>query len=90
MIPYGMSLPNMNRPMKEFEIAILNDRVRIDNNPLNKWCLGNTSPKVDIHENIYPVKTNVENKIDGTVAMLISYGVCLQNEYPIAMGAVLS
>lgn len=90
MIPYGMSLPNMNRPMKEFEIAILNDRVRIDNNPLNKWCLGNTSPKVDIHENIYPVKTNAENKIDGTVAMLISYGVCLQNEYPIAMGAVLS
>lgn len=82
MIPYGMNMANMNRPMKEFEVKILNDSVIIDKNPVTKWCLKNTCLKIDRNENIYPVKTNAENKIDGMVAMMIAYGVCLQNEYP--------
>ena len=83
MMPYGMNVKNMNTPMKSFEMLILNDKVVIDNNPVTKWCLKNTCAKTDKNENLYPIKTNMESKIDGAVSMLISLGVLMREECPI-------
>ena len=49
------------------------------NNPIEKWCLLNTSVKTDINGNIQPVKgSDQRNRIDGTAALLDGF-VVLQN-----------
>ena len=50
------------------------------NNPIDKWCLSNTSIDVDKNDNIQPIKTSKQRKrIDGAAALLDAY-VVLQDK----------
>lgn len=66
----------LSEPMKQLEADLKNKIVIYDNNPILKWCLANTQAKVDVNGNIQPSKLNSKYKrIDGTVALIISYAV---------------
>lgn len=75
--PYSQTLGSFNRPTKEFERLLKMGRVVIDNNPITRWMLQNVQIKEDYNQNAKPVKTVVENKIDGVIAMLEALGIYL-------------
>lgn len=84
MEPFSQSLFNFNRPTKEFERKVLSGKIKIDNNPINRWCINNAVLKTDNNGNAKPVKGNnsskaqKSNKIDGAIAMIQALGVYLQ------------
>jgi phage terminase large subunit-like protein len=65
-------------PMKQLGADLSAKRVVYNNSPVDKWCLANTSVKVDTNGNITPVKSSSPRKrIDGTAALLDAYVVLL-------------
>jgi phage terminase large subunit-like protein len=64
---------NMSAPMKEFEALVLSGRFHHDGNPLLTWMIGNTICRVSPrNESWYPIRENVERKIDGAVAIIFN------------------
>lgn len=75
--PYSQALWSFNKPTKELERLIRMDKVIIDNNEITRWCFGNVTLKTDHNENIKPVKTEAQQKIDGVISMIESLGIYL-------------
>lgn len=70
---------NFSPAMKEFEAAIDQRRFHHEGNPALTWMVGNTRCEVRRRtENWYPVRENVERKIDGTVAILLGLNRLMQ------------
>ena len=75
---YGQNMGNFNQPTKEFERLILSGKVILDNNEITRWCFQNAQIKEDMNENIKPIKTFKDKKIDGVIAIIQSLGVYFQ------------
>ena len=76
---YSQSIGNFNQPTKELERLILSGKVVIDNNEITRWCFSNVHIKEDHNENVKPIKTQKQMKIDGVIAMITALGCYLQN-----------
>lgn len=76
--PFSQALWNFNRPTKEYERLIKSGKIVIANNEITRWCFGNVSLKADHNENVKPIKTVAQNKIDGVIAMIEALGGYLQ------------
>lgn len=64
----------LSNPMKELEADIKAKRINYNNNPVLKWCLGNTTIQMDNKGNIQPKKGYSSLKrIDGTASLLDAY-----------------
>ena len=71
----------LSNPMKELEADIKAKRINYNNNPVTKWCLGNTVIQQDGKGNIQPKKGYSSIKrIDGTAAMLDAYVTYLNHK----------
>lgn len=81
MYPYSQAIGNFNRPTKEFERLILSDKFKIDNNPINRFCIDNCELKVDINGNCKPTGDHQQKKIDGVISMLNALGGYLTTIY---------
>ena len=68
----------MSPGMKELEAAIISKRLHHDGNPLLAWMIGNTRCRISQKENWYPVRENVERKIDGTIALILGNNRLMQ------------
>lgn len=68
---------NMSPGMKSLEADLKDKVVNYNRNPIDKWCLENTSCKVDNLGRIMPVKVqDMRNRrIDGAVTFIILYAV---------------
>ena len=55
-------------------------KIRINNNPINIFCLTNCVIDEDILENKKPVKASQYRKIDGAITMLMGLGSLLTYE----------
>ncbi|HLH36010.1 MAG TPA: terminase TerL endonuclease subunit [Alloacidobacterium sp.] len=66
------TIENMSAPMKELEAIVLSGRFHFDGNPVLSWMISNTVCHRDRKENIFPVRNRVQNKIDGTVALIMA------------------
>ena len=75
--PFSQALWNFNRPTKELERLIKCGKVVIDDNEITRWCFSNVSLKIDYNENVKPIKTEKQQKIDGVVAMIQALGAYL-------------
>jgi len=72
--PYSQSIGNFNKPTREFERLIRSKQVVIDNNEITLWMFRNVDLKSDWNNNIKPVKTSKDKKIDGIIAMIQALG----------------
>lgn len=84
MIEVRQGYKTLSPAMKELEADLKAKLVIYNNNPILKWCLTNTSVKMDENGNIRPVKgQNQRQRIDGMVSLLIAYVVLQQklNDY---------
>ena len=66
---------NMSNPMKLLEADLKSNLVNYNQNPIDIWCLSNTSVKTDNLGRIMPIKVqDMKNRrIDGAVTMIIAY-----------------
>lgn len=68
-------------PFKELGGLFADHRVCYQNNPMLRWCLGNTGKKSlnkDGIESVQPVKVATNRRIDGTVSLLNAF-TCYKN-----------
>ena len=72
IVEIKQTVENMSLPMKELEAIVLSGRFHYDGNPVLKWMVANTVRHRDRKENIYPVRNRVQNKIDGTIALIMA------------------
>lgn len=71
----------MSIPMKLLASEFKSKNINYDNNPILKWCLTNTTLKVDENENIRPIKgKSSKMRIDGAVSLIDAY-VIYQNHF---------
>lgn len=76
MIKVYQGKKTLSGPMHELGADLEAKKVNYNNNPIDKWCLSNTSVDTDKNGNIQPVKSkNQRRRIDGTAALLNAYVV---------------
>lgn len=80
MIPVIQGKKTLSDPMKRLGNDLESKIIVYNNNPIDKWCLTNTSYEEDKNGNIQPHKTSkATRRIDGTAALLDAY-VVYQNK----------
>lgn len=65
-------------PMKEFEAAVYERRFHFDGNPVMTWMIGNTAVKISERDNWRPIRKHIDQKIDGTIAILLAFARWMQ------------
>lgn len=83
MIKVYQGKKTLSSPMQNLGADLKSKLVNYNNNPIDKWCLSNTSTDVDKNGNIQPDKSKKRLRIDGTAALLNAYVVLEQkkNDY---------
>ena len=76
--PYEMILQNryvMSDPMKSVEADLKSQLINYNDNPIDKWCLGNTALKIDNQGYMMAekIKNQPNRKIDGAITLVILY-----------------
>lgn len=68
---------NLSNPMKKVEADLKENLINYNQNPMDKWCLENTSIKIDSYGRIMPVKVQdiKLRHIDGAVTLIMCYAV---------------
>ncbi|MEN6349328.1 MAG: terminase TerL endonuclease subunit [Syntrophomonas sp.] len=71
---------HMSAPMKLVEADLQSKLINYNNNEIDRWCLGNTSFKIDNLGLIMPVKVNdlKNRRIDGAVTLIIVYAMYMR------------
>lgn len=76
MIPVIQGKKTLSSPMHQLGADLEAKKIIYNDNPIDKWCLCNTSVDIDKNQNIQPCKTkNQRRRIDGTAALLDAYVV---------------
>jgi phage terminase large subunit-like protein len=72
---------SMSEPMKLVEADLKSDLIIYNNHPIDKSCLENTALNMNSKAEIMPIKVQgkEDKKIDGSVTMIISYRVYIDN-----------
>lgn len=64
----------LSSPMKSLGADLKAGKINYNNNPITKWCIGNTSVDIDKNNNIQPAKgTSALKRIDGLAGLLDAY-----------------
>lgn len=76
MDPVIQGKKTLSSPMKSLGADLDKKLIIYNNNPILKWCLGNTSKDVDRNDNIQPAKGHLgTRRIDGLAGLLDAYVV---------------
>ena len=74
LTPINQSMKGMSNATKAFTMALIQQRIEHNNNPVLEWMAGNATPAFDAHENMMLQKTKSKDKIDGIIASIIAFG----------------
>ena len=81
MIPVHQGKKTLSDPMKRLKNDLGSKNIIYNNNPIDKWCLANTSNEEDKNGNIQPHKTSKPTRrIDGTAALLDAYTILQEKQ----------
>ncbi len=83
MVEVRQGAKTMSTPMKVMKADLIDKKINYNNNPILKWCLSNTTIKMDSNENIQPDKEKSRQRIDGAVSLIDAYCIFVdkQQEY---------
>lgn len=83
MVEVRQGMKTMSSPMKIMKADLIEKKINYNNNPILKWCLSNTTIKMDSNENIQPDKEKSRQRIDGAVSLIDAYCIFVdkQQEY---------
>ena len=74
VVNFNQSVVGMSEPSKDFEKLVV-DHHLIDNNPVMRWMISNTTIRSDAHGNIHVVKPaegKSSKRIDGVVTSIMA------------------
>ncbi len=72
--PVRQGVMTLSQPMKQMKADFEQKRFINNHNPIDEWCRMNTAVKVDVNDNIQPVKGQGKlGRIDGYIAELCAY-----------------
>lgn len=74
LVEHGQGFASMSAPMKGFERAVMQTRIRHGGNPVLAWAVGNVERDEDASENIKPNKRRSWGRIDPAVAAIMAVG----------------
>jgi phage terminase large subunit-like protein len=74
VVEHGQGMISMSPPMKAFERATMQGRLRHGGNPVLAWAVGNVHREEDAAENIKPNKKRSWGRIDPAVAAIMAVG----------------
>lgn len=81
MIAVHQGKKTLSAPMHSLKADLTAKIIVYNNNPIDKWCLSNTSVDIDKNGNIQPHKgKNQRRRIDGAAALLDAYTVLYNHE----------
>ena len=80
MVQMGATVKNFSEPMKELEALVIDGCFHHDGNPALTWMISNVVCHTDAKDNIFPRKERGENKIDGSVALIMAIGRAITRE----------
>lgn len=81
MIAVHQGKKTLSDPMKRLKNDLGSKNIIYNNNPIDKWCLANTSYEEDKNGNIQPHKTSKPTRrIDGTAALLDAYTILQEKQ----------
>jgi phage terminase large subunit-like protein len=75
VVRFRQGYASLSPAMKECERLILAGQLRHDGNPCLRWCVANTAVEMDLAGNVKPNKAKSKERIDGTVALIMSVGI---------------
>ena len=71
----------LSQPMKQLKADMRDRRIVNNHNPIDEWCNLNLAAKIDINENVQPVKkAGATTRIDGYMALLDAYITLMRHE----------
>lgn len=75
--PFRQTYGAFNLPVESFEMMARQDvpKIYFNNNPINVYCLSNCKIDTDLLDNKKPIKVSANQKIDGTITMLMGIGL---------------
>ena len=81
--PFGQGFASMRNPSKSLETMLLSKKINHGGNKVLNWMIGNTQTTQDPAGNIKPdkKKSGKGNKIDGIVALIMSIGLYLDDNF---------
>lgn len=71
MVEMGQSASKLSEGMKECERLAIERELEHDGNPMMSWMVANVIVKQDNRDNWFPTKENKEEKIDGSVGLIM-------------------
>lgn len=74
LVEHGQGFASMSAPMKAFERATMQGRLRHNGNPVLAWAVGNVHRDEDAAENVKPNKARSWGRIDPAVAAIMAVG----------------
>lgn len=73
MVKVPMNTANLSEPLKRFDAAIRDGKLRHNGSKLLRWCIGNVVAKEDHNGNVFPRKSHEKLKIDPVVALVLAF-----------------
>lgn len=74
MVKLYQTAKNLSLPMQMLGSDLRAKKINYGNNPILKWCLGNTGVHEDFNGNILPIKASgKKNRIDGAASLIDAY-----------------
>jgi phage terminase large subunit-like protein len=80
VVEFRQGYASMSSPAKSFETHVIAGDFNHQGNPVLAWCVSNTVIDTDPAGNIKPTKAKSTERIDGTVAAIMSVGVLEQGD----------
>ena len=74
--PFNQTCMRYHEPLESFETAIVERRIRHEDNPVLNWCAQNMALKFDSSGHKMPCKERSVDKIDAIVAAIMAYERC--------------
>ena len=71
---FSQTYGNFTSPVQTFEKCLLDDRLTLNDNPINAFCFDNAILDEDRLENKKPIKRSAAKKIDGVITALMTMG----------------
>lgn len=80
MVEVRQGAKSLSSPMKHMKADLMDKKINYNNNPILKWCLSNTTVKMDSNENIQPDKEKSRQRIDGAVSLIDAYCIFVEKQ----------
>jgi phage terminase large subunit-like protein len=80
MVEVRQGAKSFHEPAQDLLVNVVNVKIRHGGNPILRWNMDNLVMRADANENLAPDKAKAVERIDGAVALIMSWGRMIFNK----------